>query len=164
MSEQLLSNSIERTIAELEAENARLRQQLAEAQGWQPVEDGVWQHEIIMRNNEIGFSNLAIEGGQIITISNSDTVEIAVHSMNDDLRLCRRVEPEWLDAPDGEGEWAWKSENGKWIGFVKNTQWGMSYRAITNIANYVYEFLVEEMPMGKWQRLDIAWPKEETIP
>lgn len=39
---------------------------------------------------------LAIEGGQIITIADSN-VGVAVHCLNDDLRLCRLVEPECDD-------------------------------------------------------------------
>lgn len=143
----------------LDEENRSLRQQLAASQAgqWVPVEDGEWSHGIIMRNNEFGFSKLAIEGGQIITIADSN-VGVAVHCLNDDLRLCRRVEPEWLDQPDSEGWWAFSGKvvqsdpirsevfelreiDGELIAFGCAVVWSAS------------------MMVGKWQRLHIAWPE-----
>jgi hypothetical protein len=134
----------------------------AQAGQWQPVEDGEWSHGIIMRNNEIGFSKLAIEGGQIITIADSN-VGVAVHCLNDDLRLCRLVEQEWLDAPDGEGWWAFSGNHifvectSDVTGIYKidtTVELGIWYASTVYGKTYLTTYM-----HGKWQRLHIAWPE-----
>ena len=71
----------------LRDENERLRQQLAEAQGWAPLK----QHESV----HDGFSNITLRmhaAGDFVSIEDSKS-RFWAH-LPPDIRICRRVEPE----------------------------------------------------------------------
>lgn len=167
-----------RALGEMEQEIFALRQQLAtaRAQTWQPVRNEDWQKNVVEAGTITPDKFNIINNGRIIrfnvevyeSIYKSYSVEYDIDL--DEKRVCRLTEPQWLDAPDSVGWWAF---SGTYtivaevkVELVKNIlEWNMDDEIPT------MRFQGDMFPMhgnsfrelysGKWLRLNIAWEDGE---